>query len=367
MRSFHYPALCISPALIKRLAARFQLGQERFEYHRSMRVFVTGATGLLGSNIVNAFLAAGHSVKALARTPAKTAGLYASGDVTVVQGDLGAIGAFAGQLAGCDLLVHAAAYFREYYAPGDHWDLLYRTNVDGTRDILSAAAGQGIAKVVYISTSGLIGPPASGHVSDEQTPPGRRTHQNLYFRSKLLAEEAIAEWSREHPTPVIHILPGWMFGPGDTGPTGSGRMVLDFLARKLPGIPPGRASVVDARDVAGAVVQTAERGRAGERYIVAGRAATLKEILETLERVSGVPAPRLRLPYFAMLGFAYVAQFASRVTGAPALVTPEAIRTLQEDYDMSSAKAARELGATFRPLEETLRDEIAWFRQRQVH
>src|SRR5580700_7480157 len=120
-----------------------------------MRVFVTGATGLLGSNIVNAFLAAGHSVRALARTPAKAAGLYPPGDVTVVPGDLTGLDSFAGQLAGCDLLVHAAAYFREYYAPGNHWDLLYRTNVDGTRDLLTAAARQGIAKVVYISTSGL--------------------------------------------------------------------------------------------------------------------------------------------------------------------------------------------------------------------
>lgn len=332
-----------------------------------MRVFVTGATGLLGSNIVNAFLSEGHAVKALARTPSKAAGLYGSGDVTVVEGDLGATGTFAGQLAGCDLLVHAAAYFREYYAPGDHWDQLYRTNVDGTRDMLNAAATHGVAKVVYISTSGLIGPPASGTVSDESTPPGRRTHQNLYFRSKLLAEEAIAEWSREHATPVVHILPGWMFGPGDTGPTGSGRMVLDFLSRKLPAVAPGRAAVVDARDVAGAVVQAAQCGRAGERYIVAGQVATLKEIVQTLERVSGLRGPRLELPYPVMLAFAYASKFVGRITGAPVLVTPEAIRTLQEPYDMSSAKAVRELGATFRPLEDTLRDEIAWFRQRQVH
>jgi len=265
------------------------------------------------------------------------------------------------------LLVHAAAYFREYYAPGNHWDLLYRTNVDGTRDLLTAAARQGIAKVVYISTSGLIGPPASGHVSDESTPPGRRTHENLYFRSKLLAEEAILEWSREHPTPVVHILPGWMFGPSDSAPTGSGQMVLDFLARKLPAIPPGHASVVDARDVAAAVLQAAERGRPGERYIVAGRPATLLEISQTLERLSGIPAPRLRVPYTAMLGFAYVSKLVSRLTGAPALVTPEALKTLQEDYDVSSAKAMRELGVTFRPLEETLRDEIAWFRARSVN
>jgi len=338
------------------------------KYHGRMRVFVTGATGLLGGNIVNAFLTAGHAVKALARTPAKAAGLYVPGDVTVVQGDLNAIDAFAGQLAGCDLLVHAAAYFREYYAPGDHWDMLYRTNVEGTRDILSAAARQGVAKVVYISTSGLIGPPLPpGNVSDESSPPGRRTHENLYFRSKLLAEEAIAEWSREHPTPVMHILPGWMFGPGDTGPTGSGRLVLDFLARKLPGIPPGRAAVVDARDVAEAVVRAAERGRSGERYIVAGRAATLQQIIETLARVSGVPAPHLRLPYAAALGFAYLSKFVGRITGGPVLVTPEAIKTLQEPYDVSSAKAERELEVTFRPLEETLRDEIAWFRQRQAN
>jgi dihydroflavonol-4-reductase len=330
-----------------------------------MRVFVTGATGLLGSNIVNCFLAAGHAVRALARNAAKTAGLYAPGDVTVVQGDLGGIDAFAAELSGCDLLVHAAAYFREYYSPGDHWEILYRTNVDGTRDMLQEAARHGVAKVVYISTSGLIGPPKSGHVSDESTPPGRRTHENLYFRSKLLAEAAIFEWNREHPIPIVHILPGWMFGPSDSGPTGSGRMVLDFLARKLPAIPPGRASVVDARDVAAAVLQAADRGKAGERYIVAGRPVTLKEIMQSLERVSGVPAPRLRLPYPAMLAFAYVSKIVSRVTGAPTLVTPEAVKTLQEDYDMSSAKAMRELGATFRPFEETLRDEIAWFARRQ--
>ncbi len=329
-----------------------------------MRVFVTGATGLLGSNIVNAFLGAGHSVKALARNPAKAGDLYAPGDVSVVKGDLTAIDAFAEELRGCDLLVHAAAYFREYYSPGDHWDLLYRTNVDGTRDVLDAAAQRGNPRVVYISTSGLIGPPKSGHVSDENTPPGRRTHDNLYFRSKMLAEEAILEWCREHPVPVVHILPGWMFGPGDTGPTGSGRIVLDFLARKLPGIPPGRMSVVDARDVADAVLRAADRGRAGERYIVAGRPVTLLGIMETLERVSGIPKPRLRLPYAAMMGFAYASKFIGRVTGAPVLVTPEAIRTLQENYDMSSDKAMKELGVSFRPLEDTLRDEIAWFRRR---
>jgi nucleoside-diphosphate-sugar epimerase len=332
-----------------------------------MRVFVTGATGLLGSNVVLAFLAAGHAVRALARNPAKAAGLYPAGDVTVVQGDLGAVDAFAAHLAGCDLLVHAAAYFREYYVPGDHWDMLYRTNVDGTRDMLRAAARQGVAKTVYISTSGLIGPPKSGVVSDESTAPGRRTHEKLYFRSKLLAEEAVLEWNRENPMPVVHILPGWMFGPGDSGPTGSGQLVLDFLARKLPVSGPGRVCVVDARDVAAAVVQAAERGRAGERYLVAGQPFTLLQIMQALERVSGVPAPRLRLPYPAVLAFAHAAKLVSRITGKPALVTPEGIKTLQEPYDMSSAKAARELGATFRPFDETLRDEIAWFQRRRVN
>ncbi|MFN7998930.1 MAG: NAD-dependent epimerase/dehydratase family protein [Bryobacteraceae bacterium] len=331
-----------------------------------MRVFVTGATGLLGSNIVNAFLADGHSVRALARNPQKAAGLYVHGDVSVVKGDLLKPDGFLGQLAGCDLLVHAAAYFREYYSPGDHWDRLYRTNVDGTRDLLDAAAAWHVPKVVYIGTSGVIGPPKSGRVSDEKTPPGKRTHDNLYFRSKLLAEESIFEWNRAHDIPVIHILPGWMFGPGDTGPTGSGRMVLDFVARKLPGIPAGRVSVVDVRDVAAAVVQAAQRGRAGERYLVAGRAVTLEEILQTLEKVSGVPAPKLRLPYPALLALAHASKLYSRLTGHPALVTPDAVRTLQEKYDISSAKAIQELGVTFRPFEQTLRDEIAWFREQKV-
>ena len=260
-----------------------------------MRVFVTGATGLLGSNIVNAFLAAGHAVKALARNPAKADDLYAPGDVSVVKGDLASPDGFAEQLAGCDLLVHAAAYFREYYAPGDHWDLLYRTNVDGTRDLLDAAARHGIQRVVYISTSGLIGPPKTGHISDENTPPGRRTHENLYFRSKLLAEEAILEWCREHPVGVIHILPGWLFGPGDTGPTGSGRMILDFLARKLPGLPTGRASVVDARDVANAVVQAADRGAARGAIYRCGQAGDPRrdsgDAGARLGRSEAAPAP----------------------------------------------------------------------------
>ena len=332
-----------------------------------MRVFVTGATGLLGGSIVNAFAGAGHAVVALARTPAKADGLYVSGDIAVVQGDLRAVDRFAAHLRGCDLLVHAAAYFREYYSPGDHWDALYRTNVDGTRDVLNAALLAGVPKAVYISTSGLIGPPRTGSVSDESTPPGKRTHENLYFRSKLLAEEAVLEWCREHPTPVVHILPGWMFGPGDTGPTGSGRMILGFLARKLPGSPPGRVTVVDARDVAAAVLEAADHGRAGERYIVAGKPFTLREILQTLESVSGVPAPRLQLPYAAMLAFAHASKFYGRVTGKPVLVTPEAVKALREDYDISSAKARRELGASFRPFADTVRDEIAWFRARQVN
>lgn len=329
-----------------------------------MHAFVTGGTGLLGSTLVRQLAQEGYVVTALVRSREKAANLFTDLPIKFVQGDLDHVAGFAEALTGCDVVFHTAAFFREYYQPGDHWRMLQAINIYGTLALLQAARERGVQTFVHTSTSGTSGPNPAGGPSDETTPPGALAHSNLYFRSKVLTDQAIARFVQAQAMRVLTIHPAWMWGPGDAAPTASGQLVLDFLARKIPAIIPGGSMVVDVRDVAQTMIRAVERGKAGEHYLVAGRYAALSEIMHTLEGVSGVPGPRLRLPYAATLAYAWFAQTMARLRGRSTLITLEGIRTQNERFEISSAKAMRELGATFRPLPETLRDEVAWFRER---
>jgi nucleoside-diphosphate-sugar epimerase len=227
---------------------------------------------------------------------------------------------------------------------------------------MTEADRRGVRRFVHTSSSGAIGTTGDGSEATEDTPPGALQETNLYFRSKVAGDEAIRAWNATHGLEVVEILPGWMWGPGDAGPTAAGQLVMDFLARKIPAVPDGGTCVVDARDVADAMIAAAERGRARERYIVAGPYREVADILRGLEAATGVAAPRLRLPYALIFGFAFCAELFARLTGTEVLVTREAVRVLHERQRVSSAKAVRELGARFRPLDETLRDAVAWHR-----
>jgi dihydroflavonol-4-reductase len=328
-----------------------------------MKAFVTGSTGLLGSNLVRLLIEQGHQVKVLARSREKAERLLGATGAEIVIGDMNDVAGFADELTGCDVLFHAAAYFREYYQPGDHWPMLKAINVEATIELLTAAEARGVGRTIYVSSSTVIGEPKSGTVADETATPGELASQNLYAKSKVLAEQAIQVFRQSHSMPVILILPGWMYGPGDAAPTDSGRLVLDFLHGRLPGIVPGGASVVDARDVAQTMINAVERGRGGERYIVAGQPYSLAEICATLAEVSGVPAPRLYIPYPVALSVAWLSQTIARLRGKPTLMTVSGIRTLQKQRQYNSSKAMRQLGATFRPMADTLHDEIDWYKQ----
>jgi dihydroflavonol-4-reductase len=328
-----------------------------------MKAFVTGSTGLLGNNLVRLLLDQGHAVKALARSRRKAEELLGDTGAEIVVGDMDNVAAFAYELSGCDVLFHGAAFFREYYQPGDHWATLKRINVDAVLEIFAAAEAQGVRRAIFVGSSGTVGSGPNGAPGDETAPPPAVAEENLYFRSKVLAEEAIRQWLPGRTLEVVTILPGWMYGPYDAAPTSSGQIVRDFLDRKLPGIISGGNSVVDARDVAAAMSAAVTHGRPGERYIVGGVPYTLAEIMTCLEKVSGVPGPRLRIPYPLALSVAWVAETNARLRGQPTLMTVNGIRTLQHILQLDSAKAKRELGVTFRPLAETLADEVAWFRR----
>ncbi|MBW4699431.1 MAG: NAD-dependent epimerase/dehydratase family protein [Aphanocapsa lilacina HA4352-LM1] len=329
-----------------------------------MRAFVTGGTGLLGSNLVRLLVEGRHGVRVLARDPERARRVLGDLPVAVVAGDLAEVDGFAGHLAGCDVLFHAAAYFREYFQPGDHWQRLERLNVRSTVALLKAAERRGVQKAIYVSSSGVIGPRPDGQPADESDLPGALALDNLYFRSKVLAEAEVYRFLAHHDLSVTLILPGWMFGPGDSAPTESGQLVLDFVEGKLPGVLeiPGSVSIADARDVALAMLQAVEHGRSGGRYIVSGESYDFVQLMESLARVSGLPAPALRIPYSAGLALAWVSQNFAKLSGGKTVLTTSGLRTLADSVRLDSGKAQRELGFVARPLEETLRDEVAWFR-----
>lgn len=326
-----------------------------------MKAFVTGSTGLLGSNLVALLQAQGHPVKALARSRAKAQKQFGPEGVEIIQGDMEAVSQFAPALAGCEVLFHTAAYFREYFGPGNHWEKLDRINIAGTLELLEAAERAGVKKVIYVSSSGIIGRRADGQPSDETTPPDQAAETNLYFKSKVLADRAITDWQKTHSLEVVHILPTWMFGPRDAAPTTAGRMVLELLHQRMPALVPGGNVVVDARDVAQAMMTAVEKGRNGERYVLNSGYQSIASIAHQLAMVSGVPAPSLRLSYPAALAVAWVMESLARLQGQETLMTVSGLRTLNQPLEISAAKAAQELGATFRPFSETLRDMVAWY------
>jgi dihydroflavonol-4-reductase len=327
-----------------------------------MHAFVTGSTGLLGGNLVRELVAQGHRVTGLIRSEAKARGLLGDVDVAFVRGDMRDVAGFADALRGCDVLFHTAAYFREYYQPGDHAASLDEINVRGTLSLMAAADARGVRRCVHVSSGGTIGLKSDGSPGDEDTPPAPVAATNLYFKSKVDGDTAIRGWHAPNGMAVIEILPGWIWGPGDAAPTSAGQLALDFLSGKVPVIPDGGTCVVDARDVAQTMIAAAERGRDGEKYIVGGAYATIGEVLAGLERASDVRGPRLPLPHGLAMVFATVSEVVTRLTGSPLLISREAVRTLHAKLCVTSAKAERELGARFRPLDETLRDVVAWYR-----
>ncbi len=326
-----------------------------------MKTFVTGATGLLGSNLVRALRAEGHSVRALVRSKEKAQRQLGDAGAELVVGDMQNVPGFAGALGGVDVVFHTAAYFREYYGAGDHWPKLEAINVRGTLALAEAARAEGVKRLIDTSSSGTIGRKPDGGPGDEETPPAPLAKGNLYFKSKVLAAGQLRALAARTGLDVVQILPGWMFGPGDAAPTGSGQLVLDFLAGKLPAIPPGGTSAVDARDVAVGMIRVAERGRSGEKYILGGDFVTLADVIRTLEQVTGRAGPRARIPYPVAFVYAAISETWAKLTGGETLVTLAAVRMMQARLAVTSAKAEHELDWKHRPLRETLADEVAWY------
>jgi len=187
-----------------------------------------------------------------------------------------------------------------------------------------------------------------------------------YYRSKILADREVLGFLDHHPDFwAAMVLPGWMHGPGDMGPTSAGQTVLDVAHGRMPGVPPGSVCLVDARDVALAMIAAHRQGRRGERYLAAGRHFTMAELLPMIGQALGIAVPVRRIPMALLTIIAAISEIKARLTGKPVLFSWAMARTLASENErsrFSAAKSEAELGLQFRPVEATLRDEVAWFR-----
>ncbi|AOS65611.1 NAD-dependent epimerase/dehydratase family protein [Actinoalloteichus hymeniacidonis] len=331
------------------------------------RTLVTGATGLLGSNIVTALLARGaKEVVALVRDAAKARKLLPSDPrLTLVIGDINDVDSFRDELPGTDAVIHTAAYFREYYQPDPDVNLLHRTNVTAVGNLLAAAHRAGVPVVVHTSSTGTLSAGPAGAPADEQTPPAHDVERSAYRASKVRSEAVVREFcAKHHGLRVPIVLPGWMWGPGDAAPTSAGRLFLSIAGGTLPAVPKAGNHVVDARDVAEACVTASISGVSLRRYIVGGSRHDVADIAARVAELTGAKAPR-PVPIGLAMAVAGGMELVAKVTGREPVANRKSVDVLRSTgYPITSARAEHELGVRFRPLHETLADTASWYRER---
>jgi dihydroflavonol-4-reductase len=331
-----------------------------------MKVFVTGSTGLLGNNVVRALVAAGHEVVGLTRSAEKAKWMMGDTGASFVTGDMRAVDGFVDALSGCGAVVHTAAYFREYFAPGDHAEALNAINVQGTLALMAEADKRGVKRFIHVSSAGVIGHKPDGSAGDEDTPPNPEMLDNGYVRSKIAGDKKIAAFAPSSGMRIIEILPGWMWGPGDAAPTNAGRLVKQFLAGKLGAVPRGGATIVDARDVAAGILNALSYEGAGDRFIIGGEFHTTAELGELLAKYGGRKAPR-QVPAGAAYLVAHMSELAAKLSGGAPTVPLQGIRLITSEHRVSSARAQAELGVAFRPFDDTIGAVFDWYADHGVY
>jgi dihydroflavonol-4-reductase len=275
-----------------------------------------------------------------------------------VEGDLRDPESLKRAVTGCGLLFHVAADYRLWTKnPAD----LYRSNVEGTRNVLNAAEHAGVDRVVYTSTVGCIGMPKS-RPGDEDTPISIDQMVGHYKHSKWLAEQVALEKARQG-LPVVIVNPTAPVGDHDWKPTPTGKIILDFLLGRLPAFVDTGLNLVDARDTALGHLLAAERGKAGERYILGSENLTLEQILGMLAVITGKKAPKIKLPYAVAYAAGVVTTGWANLTGKEPLAPLEGVKMARKKMFVTHAKAARDLGFSPGSPDAALRRAVSWFRQ----
>jgi dihydroflavonol-4-reductase len=323
-------------------------------------ILVTGATGFLGNHVARELVARGESVRALVRPTSRHDLLEDLTGLETAVGDLRDRSTLEKAVEGCSMLFHVAADYR--FDVSDPKEM-YRSNVEGTRNLLEAAGEAGIARIVYTSTVGCIGLPKSGALGTEDSPVSLANMVGTYKRTKFQAEEAALELARKG-LPIVIVNPTAPVGERDVKPTPTGDMIVRFLKRKMPAVIDTGLNLIDVHDCAVGHLLAAERGRTGQRYILGCRNMTLMEICQALSKITGLAAPRVHLPYaVAFLAGWFNTKF-SKLMGKTPTISLEGVKMARKRMWVQNDKAVRELSLPQTPPEEALGRAVTWFKEK---
>ncbi len=324
-----------------------------------MLAFVTGATGFVGSHVAGVLSEMGADLRLLVRSTSVTRNIDGLRAERVV-GDLCHPESLEKGMAGCDVVFHVAADYRLWIRDPD---LMYRSNVDGTRAVLEAARKNRVRRVVYTSSVATMGFTSNGKPADENSPVSLEHMIGHYKKSKFMAEQVAIEAGKSGMDVVV-VNPTTPVGEQDIKPTPTGRIIVDFLKKKFPAYVDTGLNLVDVDECARGHVAALEKGRSGERYILGGENLTLKQILDKLAAITGLPSPKVRVPYALALATGVVDQIVTgHIRRGEPRATIDAVRMGRKKMFVSSAKAERELGWKVVPVDNALRRAVDWFHQ----
>ncbi len=326
-----------------------------------MPSLVTGATGFVGSHVAHQLEQRGERIRLLVRNKSRLDNLkQLNRDTTeIVTGDLTDSSSLKEAVRGCKTLYHVAADYRLWARDPQE---LYRSNVDGTRSLLQAALDAGVERVVYTSTVGALGIPKDGTPGNEDSPVNLEGMIGHYKRSKYLAEIEAASFV-EKGLSVVIVNPSTPVGEMDIKPTPTGQIILDFLNRRLPAYVETGLNLVDVHDVAAGILLACDKGVPGRRYILGNQNYTMQQMLQMLSDITGLPAPKIRLPYAA----AWIAVGIENIMVDKILHrTPahpfEGVKMAKYKMFFDASRASVELGMPQSPVPEALSRAVDWFK-----
>src|SRR5213594_3743981 len=323
-----------------------------------MKALVTGSTGFIGAAVTRHLLARGLDVRVLVR-PASDMGNLQGLPVERSPGELRDPVSLRRALSGCRQLYHVAAHYALWASDPQ---IFYDINVTGTRRLMEAARDSNVERIVYTSTIGAIGLPPAGGPGAEETPVSLEQMVGHYKRSKFLAEQEVRKLAQAG-LPVVIVNPSAPVGARDIKPTPTGQVIVDFMKGRMPAYIETGMNLVDVDDVAVGHHLAMEKGRVGERYILGNRNLMLREVFAILSRLTGVPAPTLKLPRWSILPLAYANQWlADYVTHRPPRIPLEGVKMAKYVMHYDCSKAMRELGLPQTPVPVALEKAVRWFK-----
>lgn len=323
-----------------------------------MTVLVTGGTGFVGAAVVRKLLEDGQAVRALARKGSDRRNLDGL-DIDIAEGDLTDAESLKRATQGISALFHVAADYRLWVPDSD---AMLRANVQGSRDIIRAAAEAGAGRIVYTSSVAVLGIPKDGTPGDEASPVSVDDMIGIYKRSKFLAEDEVRRLVRDEGAPVVIVNPSTPVGPRDVKPTPTGRMIVEAASGKMPAYVDTGLNVVDVDDVAAGHLLAWRRGEIGQRYVLGGENMTLGAILGEIARITGRAAPKVCIPHGVVMPIAHLAEAWARLFGGEPFATVDGVKMAKKKMFFSSDKARVAFGYAPRPAAEALERAVAWFR-----